>query len=107
MQLTSLIGLSHWVHSNRFTDNNALQVMVRKHKEPSDATSEGFLFNTNVSNPSTKNLIPPENVASINLVSHVVQAAVIPVGYDRVALGLEGREVVHHTAAEEGRAVLQ
>ena len=55
----------------------------------------------------SQDLVPPKNITSINLVRHIVQAAVIAVGYDRVALGLERCEVVHNTAAEEGRAVLQ
>lgn len=52
-------------------------------------------------------LIPPENIPRINLPRHIVQATVIAVGDDGVALLLELDEVVHHSTAEERAALLQ
>ena len=54
-----------------------------------------------------KCLVPSEDVSRIYLLLHVVKVSVIAVGDDGLALCLEGVEVVHHLAAEEGAAILQ
>ena len=52
-------------------------------------------------------LIPPKQVSRIYFLFHVFEAFVEAVGDDGAALGLEGGEVVHHAAAEEGGAVVE
>ena len=49
--------------------------------------------------------IPPEDVSRVDFLPRVVEAGVVAVGDDGLALCLEGGEVVHHAAAEEGGAV--
>lgn len=50
-------------------------------------------------------LIASEDVAGVDFVADVVEAAVVAVGYDGVALGFELFEVVDHLGAEEGFSV--
>lgn len=50
-------------------------------------------------------LVASEDVASVDFVADVVEAAVVAVGYDGVALGFELFEVVDHLGAEEGLSV--
>ena len=52
-------------------------------------------------------LILPEQIPCIHLVGHIVQAAVIAVGDDGLAHGLEAANVINNQTAEEGLAVLQ
>ena len=52
-------------------------------------------------------LIPSKQVSRIYFLLHVFEAFVEAVGDDGAALGLEGGEVVHHAAAEEGGAVVE
>ena len=52
-------------------------------------------------------LIPPEQVSRIYFLLHIFEAFVEAVGDDGAALGLEGGEVVHHAATEEGGAVVE
>ena len=52
-----------------------------------------------------RKLISPKQIPCVNLLRHVIQAGVIAVGDDCVALGLEGGKVIDHLAAEEGVAV--
>ncbi len=51
--------------------------------------------------------VAAEDVARVDFVLDVVEGGVVAVGYDGLALGLEGTEVVDHTAAEEGGAVFE
>lgn len=51
------------------------------------------------------NLVASEDVAGVDFVVDVVEAAVVAVGYDGVALGFELFEVVDHLGAEEGLSV--
>lgn len=51
--------------------------------------------------------IPPEQIPRVHFLLHIVEVAVVPVGDDRLALRLELRQIVDHTAAEERRSVLQ
>lgn len=55
---------------------------------------------------SIGNLIPPEYIASVNFILHVVEAGVVAVGDDGLTSVLELGEVVDHFAAEECAAVL-
>lgn len=50
-------------------------------------------------------LVASEDVAGVDFVADVVEAAVVAVGYDGVALGFELFEVVDHLGAEEGFSV--
>ena len=52
-------------------------------------------------------LVASEDVAGVDFVAHVVEAAVVAVGYDGVALGFELFEVVDHLGAEEGFPVCE
>ena len=51
--------------------------------------------------------VPPEQISRIYFVLHVIEAGIVSVGDDGLALLLEGFEVVHHTAAEEGSAIVK
>lgn len=50
-------------------------------------------------------LVASEDVAGVDFVADAVEAAVVAVGYDGVALGFELFEVVDHLGAEEGLSV--
>ena len=50
-------------------------------------------------------LVAAENVAGVNLVLYVIEGGGVAVGDDGGGLVLEGGEVVHYLAAEEGAAV--
>lgn len=52
-------------------------------------------------------LIPFKNVPSINFVFHIIEAGIVAVGDDGLALGFEGGEVIHYAAAEECAAVFE
>lgn len=52
-------------------------------------------------------LVSLENVSGINLLLHIIQAAIITIRDDGLAHGFELGKVVHHQATEEGRAVLK
>ena len=52
-------------------------------------------------------LIPSKYVSRIYFLLYIFEAFVEAVGDDGAALGLEGGEVVHHAAAEEGGAVVE
>ena len=56
---------------------------------------------------SCKFLIPSKYVSRIYFLLHIFEAFVEAVGDYGVALCLEGGEVVHHAAAEEGGAVVE
>ena len=56
---------------------------------------------------NNRRLISLKNIPRINLPHHIVQGTIVAVGDDGVGLGLEGFEVVHDAAAEEGGAVFQ
>ena len=51
--------------------------------------------------------IPHKQISRIYFLLHIFEAFVEAVGNDGAALGLEGGEVVHHAAAEEGGAVVE
>lgn len=52
-------------------------------------------------------LIPPKNIAGVDLRLDIVERWVVAVGDDSLALALEAREVVHYLRAEEHCAILQ
>ena len=54
-----------------------------------------------------RGLVAFEDVAGVDLVLHVVEARVIPIRDDGLALGLEFGEVVDHQASEESGAVVE
>lgn len=49
-------------------------------------------------------LISSENIASIYFILHIIQAGIVAVGNDGLALWFEGRKVIDYFAAEEGGA---
>ena len=51
--------------------------------------------------------VPPEDVARVDLVLHVVEACVVPVRDDRMARTLELLQAVYHPASEERPTVLE
>ena len=51
--------------------------------------------------------ISPKNVPRINLFLHIIQASIIPVGNDGMALALESIQIIHHFAAEERAAIFE
>lgn len=52
-------------------------------------------------------LVSAEQVAGVDLVLHIIQAAIIAVGNDSLTTFLKLLKVIHNFAAEEGRAILQ
>ena len=94
--------------NKRLTDSPCSPLAARRTKEKADIqrNTRHHLWNS-LSPYAICCLVSPENITCIDLLRHVVKTRVVAVGYDRVALGLESREVIHHTAAEKGRAVLQ
>lgn len=52
-------------------------------------------------------LVAPEDVAGVDFVVDVVEAAVVAVGYDGVASGLEFVKVVYYCGSEERRTVFE
>lgn len=53
------------------------------------------------------NLVPAEDVTGVDFFLYVVQANVVAVGDDGLALPLKVVEVIHHFRAEERAAILQ
>ena len=51
--------------------------------------------------------VSAEQISGIHLILHIVQAAVISVGSDGIALCLERLQMIDHTASEEGGAIRQ
>ena len=51
--------------------------------------------------------VSPENIPGIDLLPHIVQTAVVPVGDNGFRLLLEPLQTVHHPRTEESRPVLQ
>ena len=52
-------------------------------------------------------LTPLEDIPCIHFISHIIQATIVAVGDDGIALTLEGVEVVDHLGAKEGLAIFQ
>ena len=52
-------------------------------------------------------LISTEYISCINLILYIIQASIVAVGDDGMALCLEGFEVVLYSTAEEGAALFQ
>ena len=52
-------------------------------------------------------LVSFEDVAGVDFIFHIIQAAVVAVGYDGLAATFELLQVVDHLAAKEGGATLQ
>ena len=75
-----------------------------------DSTEINFILRSLAAIPAfsagLQNLIAFEDIAGVDLVLYIVEAAVVAVGDDSLALGLELCQVVDHEAAEEGGAIL-
>ena len=52
-------------------------------------------------------LISTEDIAGIDFFVYIVQACIVAVGYDGLALGLEFLQVIDDLATEEGGAVFK
>lgn len=55
---------------------------------------------------TSKELIPPKDIPSINLLGNVVQTCVIAISNNSIALRLERSKIVHYLAAEECGSIL-
>lgn len=53
------------------------------------------------------NLIPPEHIPRINLLRHIIQTAIIPVGNNRMAHRLKLLQIIYHPTAKESGPILQ
>lgn len=75
-----------------------------------DSTEINFILRSLAAIPAFSagllNLIAFEDVARVDFVLHVVEAAVVAVGDDGLALGLELGQIVDHQTTKEGGAIL-
>ena len=53
------------------------------------------------------NSIPPKYIPRINLPLHIIQAPIIPIRNNRLALCLEVLQIIQHPASKERAAVFQ
>ncbi len=51
-------------------------------------------------------LIPLEQIPRVHLFPHIIQAAVIPVGNNRLALLLKPLQIIHNPASEKRASIL-
>lgn len=51
-------------------------------------------------------LIPLEQIPRVHLFPHIIQAAVIPVGNNRLALLLKPLQIIHNPASEKRTSIL-
>lgn len=52
-------------------------------------------------------LITSENIPCVHFLFHIIQASVITIGYNGLALCFESVQVFYHLAAEESTAIFQ
>lgn len=51
--------------------------------------------------------IPPKHISPINLIPHIIQARIIPVGNNRITLLLKRHQIIHHSAPKKRRTILK